>query len=115
MTSINAKISLEIEKGYILEQINRIPENYKPNKENLNVFRQTLELVSNNLGSSNAELSYKVNECTTKLLKILADTLDAKTVDHILSKSKPIFSEYKVPSFLRILIPQYPKSMKPYS
>ena len=32
-----------------------------------------------------------------------------------MNKTKPIFSEYKVPSFLEILINLYPASVKPYA
>ena len=54
-------------------------------------------MVSNNLGSSNAELNFQVIETTGKVMKIIGENLDNKIVDHILSKTKPIFSEYKVP------------------
>ncbi len=88
---------IEIEKSYILEEINKIPNHYRAKNDNIKLYRETLELVSNNLGSSNAELNFQVMETTAKLMQILGDNLDTKAVDHILSKTKPIFSEYKVP------------------
>lgn len=53
--------------------------------------------MANNLGSSNAELNFQVIETTGKLMKIIGENLDNKIVEHILSKTKPIFSEHKVP------------------
>lgn len=41
--------------------------------------------------------------------------MDKKIVDHILSKAKPIFSEYKVPEFMEIIINLFPGCVKPYA
>ena len=48
-------------------------------------------------------------------MRILGDNLDAKAAEYILNKTKPIFSEYKVPEFLEILINLFPAAVKPYA
>lgn len=54
-------------------------------------------------------------ETTAKVMRILDNNLDLKAAENILIKTKPIFSEYKVPEFLSILIEKFPKSIKPYA
>lgn len=60
ISAINTKLHIEIEKSYILEQINKIPNTYRLGQNNVKLYRETLEHVANNLGSSNAELNYQV-------------------------------------------------------
>jgi hypothetical protein len=76
---LNVKLHIEIDKAYILEQFNRIPDAYRAGKDNIKLYKETLEHVANNLGSSNAELNFQVMSTTNKVMKILADNLDAKT------------------------------------
>lgn len=100
MSALNVKLHIEIDKAYILEQINKIPDHYRAGKDNVKIYRETLEHVANNLGSSNAELNFQVISTTNKVMKILGENLDAKAAEYILGKAKPIFAEYKVPEFL---------------
>lgn len=39
ISSLNVKLHIEIEKAYILEQINNIPSTYKVGKENVKLYR----------------------------------------------------------------------------